>query len=238
VEVPDRDRPTYEARTVRLGPRIGASYPVVAGLTEGERVVTRGAFVLDADLQIRGGDSMMRAPDDTQPAVDMLQVPPAQLHALEPVMTAYLKAQEALARDELSAARDSARTLAAAARTVHIEAAEPVRAAWVELAEALVTHAQSLADAPTLEQARGEFEQLSDLSQRLLAQFGNPLGAPVWVAYCPMALGSEGASWVQRSETIHNSYFGAQMEDCGELRESVPAGSHMMSDPTTAGGTP
>src|SRR5690606_28037673 len=59
VEVPNTEAPTYEPRVVRLGPRTGAVYPVVAGLGEGERVVTRGAFALDADLQIRGGASML-----------------------------------------------------------------------------------------------------------------------------------------------------------------------------------
>ena len=37
---------------------------MVAGLAEGERVVTRGAFVLDADLHIRGGPSLMAPADD------------------------------------------------------------------------------------------------------------------------------------------------------------------------------
>ncbi|MCP4604695.1 MAG: efflux RND transporter periplasmic adaptor subunit [Proteobacteria bacterium] len=66
VEVPDANAPTYEARVVRLGPLSNDTYPVIAGLGSGERVVINGAFVLDADLQIRGGNSMMTAPDDRQ----------------------------------------------------------------------------------------------------------------------------------------------------------------------------
>lgn len=64
VEIADAERPTYEAREVTLGPRIGEYYPVLDGLAEGERVVVRGAFVIDADLQIRGGGSMMTRDDD------------------------------------------------------------------------------------------------------------------------------------------------------------------------------
>ena len=59
VEVPDAQQPTYEARVVILGPRMGELYPVLEGLHEGERVVVHGAFAIDADLQIRGGNSMM-----------------------------------------------------------------------------------------------------------------------------------------------------------------------------------
>jgi len=59
VEVPGRDRPTYEGREITLGPRAGGYYVVREGLTEGERVVTHGAFKLDAELQIRARPSMM-----------------------------------------------------------------------------------------------------------------------------------------------------------------------------------
>ena len=61
VEIPDRDKPTYEGREVRLGARLGDSYVVERGLEEGERVVTRGAFKLDAELQIQARPSMMSA---------------------------------------------------------------------------------------------------------------------------------------------------------------------------------
>jgi Cu(I)/Ag(I) efflux system membrane fusion protein len=66
VEVSDAEQPTYEARVVTLGSRMGDLYPVLAGLSEGERVVVHGAFAIDADLQIQGGDSMMSVPDDDE----------------------------------------------------------------------------------------------------------------------------------------------------------------------------
>lgn len=67
VEIEDAKGPTYEARVVTLGPRMGDLYPVLAGLDEGERVVIHGAFAIDADLQIRGGDSMMNLPSNPDP---------------------------------------------------------------------------------------------------------------------------------------------------------------------------
>ena len=59
VEVPGRERPTFEGREVVLGARAGDDYLVREGLDEGERVVTRGAFKIDAELQIRAKPSMM-----------------------------------------------------------------------------------------------------------------------------------------------------------------------------------
>lgn len=59
VYVKHPEKSHYEGRDVILGPRAGEYYLVKSGLSEGELVVTNGAFKLDADLQIRGSKSMM-----------------------------------------------------------------------------------------------------------------------------------------------------------------------------------
>ncbi|MBN1307311.1 MAG: efflux RND transporter periplasmic adaptor subunit [Chitinispirillaceae bacterium] len=59
IAVPDAAQPTYEARTVELGPRVGAYYIVKSGIAEGERVVVNGSFKIDGELQIRARPSMM-----------------------------------------------------------------------------------------------------------------------------------------------------------------------------------
>jgi Cu(I)/Ag(I) efflux system membrane fusion protein len=43
----------------RLGPRAGDYYPVLGGLKAGERVVTRGNFLLDSQFQITGKPSLL-----------------------------------------------------------------------------------------------------------------------------------------------------------------------------------
>ena len=95
---------------MRLGPRLGQVYPVVAGLAEGDRVVTRGAFALDADLQIRGGKSMMTSADDSQPGVwdAIIELTDAQRAPLAPVVRSYLAVQTALAADDLKTASQEA----------------------------------------------------------------------------------------------------------------------------------
>lgn len=59
VYVKHPEKSHYEGRDVVLGVRAGEYYLIKSGLSEGELVVTNGAFKLDADLQIRGSRSMM-----------------------------------------------------------------------------------------------------------------------------------------------------------------------------------
>ncbi|MFC1467144.1 efflux RND transporter periplasmic adaptor subunit [Verrucomicrobiota bacterium] len=59
ITLPDREKPTFEGREVELGARAGDFYIVKSGLNEGERVVTRGAFKIDAELQLQAKPNMM-----------------------------------------------------------------------------------------------------------------------------------------------------------------------------------
>lgn len=43
---------TFDAVAVTLGPRAGDFYPVVAGISDGERLVARGAFLIDAEARL------------------------------------------------------------------------------------------------------------------------------------------------------------------------------------------
>lgn len=52
---------SYAGRQVTLGRRFGDHYQVLAGLQEGDLVVSKGAFRLDSELQIRGLPSMLSA---------------------------------------------------------------------------------------------------------------------------------------------------------------------------------
>lgn len=205
VEVETEAGLAYEPRTVRLGSRLGsgdeALYPVLDGLAEGERVVSRGAFALDADLQIRGGPSMMAGQEGPPLEVQDPQARAAWASALE----AYLGVQRALALDDHTAARAAA---------VRLEAQAP--------GDVLRSEAGTVARSASIEEARRAFEPLSQEIEALLARFGNPLAADVHVATCPMVDGNRGARWVQQGTVVDNAYFGAAMLRCGEILQTVP----------------
>ena len=59
VQLPNREKPTYEGREIVLGPRAGDYYIVESGLDEGEIVVTNGNFKIDSAMQIQAKPSMM-----------------------------------------------------------------------------------------------------------------------------------------------------------------------------------
>ncbi len=67
VQLPDKERPTYEGREIVLGPRAGDYYIVESGLTEGEVVVTNGNFKIDSALQIQAKPSMMSGKGEKAP---------------------------------------------------------------------------------------------------------------------------------------------------------------------------
>lgn len=222
VEVPGVSRPTYELRVVRLGSRAGPVYPVVAGLNEGERVVVQGAFVLDADLQLRGGRSMMTMPDDVSSAPP--PAPPvssAFREALRPVMQAYLDVQKSLAQDDLDATRQSLARLAERANQASPEGSRRALEAWQPVASQLVGHSRHGASSKDAGDLRSAFEHVSMQIMEMLRLFGNPLDSAVRVAFCPMAFDEKGAEWVQPDETLANPYYGQAMLRHGDFRATV-----------------
>lgn len=211
VEVRGTDRPTYEAREVRLGERLGDHYEVVSGLSEGERVVVNGAFTLDAELQIRGGRSMMDRPDDRQrPPV----LPAAAQRLLAALVGRYLAGQRALAADRLPDAG-----VFQGAVPMTLDGVDPLsQRQLTSLDQALRT----LGAAKELPPARAALGEASVPLTALLDNHGNPLSDPLQVAYCPMALEDEGAVWVQTEGALKNAYFGSRMLDCGEVKQTLP----------------
>ena len=59
VKLPEADMPVFKLRDVELGAYIGADVVVLSGLSEGDEVVTNGAFMIDASAQLEGKPSMM-----------------------------------------------------------------------------------------------------------------------------------------------------------------------------------
>ncbi len=231
VEVPEVDRPTYEAREVEVGPRAGDYFPVLTGVAAGERVVTHGAFAIDADLQIKGGASLL-ARDVSGPDPQRLDVPAGLRAELAPVVERYLDIQVALADDSLQAASDAAEELLKALDQVDPSRHDASAAGeeWPAVRDAFRTHAGRITQVRDIDAAREAFEPATEALKLLLTRFGNPLDDALRVARCPMAFGNRGAQWVQRGESVDNSYFGADMLACGEIQQTIPTGQYLQED--------
>ncbi|HFE47638.1 MAG TPA: efflux RND transporter periplasmic adaptor subunit [Nannocystis exedens] len=235
VELPDQEQPTFELREVRLGPKAGPVYPVLSGLSEGERVVSRGAFLLDADLQLSGGRSMMTLSDDSDlDDESALRVTPAFLESISPLVEAYLSAQEKLVADDFAGAKSALAEVATAVNELEPPGSREVLEAWQESASALSGHTRHAAKAESIGDARSAFEMVSLEIERVLQRFGNPTAEPLRVAFCPMAFDSRGARWIQRDEPLQNPYYGEAMLRCGEFRASVLPGERLPVSATAA----
>jgi Cu(I)/Ag(I) efflux system membrane fusion protein len=62
------DEAIFHLREIELGPKLGESYVITDGLSDGEEIVTQGAFSVDAAAQLEGKPSMMNQPNTTPSA--------------------------------------------------------------------------------------------------------------------------------------------------------------------------
>ena len=217
VQVSDADGFIFEGREVELGPRAGDYFVVKSGLAEGESVVTNGSFKIDSELQLQGRVSMMN------PAGATPRGHHGDIHALTPVYNAYFAVQEALAADDLSATLDAMTALAEAADTVNTAGFEKsAHVTWKALAARIRQTAATEGESRDLAAARARFEQLSSAMIDLQEAFGHADDRPYYLTYCPMAFDNTGAHWLQTSNTVNNSYFGAAMLRCGTIKKELP----------------
>ncbi len=202
----------YEGRELLLGPRAGDEYIVLAGLEEGERVVSEGAFKIDSELQIQGKSSMMNASDGT---------PEAFLASLDELYEAYFVLGEALSLDKTG----DAAPVVEALKNVRGDLLEGEEGEeWKGLAKRLEKAAKKVADEKKLDTRRTAFEPLSMAMINLAESFGASGESSVHLYHCPMAFDWKGADWLQNREGVENPYWGSQMYRCGSLTETLVAG--------------
>jgi Cu(I)/Ag(I) efflux system membrane fusion protein len=220
--------PLFEGREVVLGPRAGDAFIVREGLAEGELVVIAGAFTLDSELQLQAKTSMMSADDDARPA-PALDVPRAVREQVGAVLEADAAVAQALASDDLEAARAAATATGAATETVDLATLglEDGRRAEALLA-AVRERAKQVAEAADIDAARVVFEHLQHASLTLAEDLGYALadGPTLSVFHCPMAFDNRGADWLQWSGTrTENPYFGSSMYRCGKEQTVIATGT-------------
>ncbi len=235
VQLPDRDRPTFEGRELVLGPRKGDYYEIREGLEEGERVVTHGNFKIDSELQIRGRPSMMareggmeadhddaadQAPDYRElPAIADFadEVPESFGRELRPVVQGYLDLSEALAGDDYAAARKGLSGLHEALLEIGKHRLDgEAHMAWMERYDSLHQLAHQLEAADDLDGMRRHLQATTLEIEAIAVNFGAGQLPELHRMYCPMVDGDEGGTWLQGHDTLSNPYYGAMMLRCGE----------------------
>lgn len=196
----DRGEGHYEARRVLLGRAGDEVWEVVAGLEEGDIVVTTGNLLIDAQAQIaRGGVEM--------PLSSPKAWTEAEKAALPQFFEAVAVAGEALAADDL--------TRYNAAVPAMITAAEPLAARLGKL--------PMPSPGEDLKAVRTGYYPLSMAAANLAIESRKtaPGEIKALVFECPMARSAVPTAetntgrWIQRTGPIRNPFFGAEMLECG-----------------------
>jgi len=249
VEIPNDEGPLYEGREVTLGPRAGNFYVVIAGIEEGDQVVTNGAFKIDSELQIRAKPSMMSPDGGVAPAghqhgqsnttkssesnhenMNMTASTNSEseskeaLAALTPVYNAYFDVQMALAADDLTAATKAAGQVKTLVSKVDMSLfSRTGHGQWMKLSSDIVDLAAKTIAAENIENARKSFFHLSNSMIELHDTFGHADSEDYFLTFCPMANDNKGAYWLQTVDTVYNSFYGASMLRCGEIKKPLVA---------------
>jgi membrane fusion protein, copper/silver efflux system len=241
VEVPGTEKPTYEARTVELGPRVGSYYIVRSGITEGEQVVINGSFKIDGELQIRAKPSMMdpATGDNTHDHSGHADGPPAMkmpsmeqvpditqasvvksfLSDLEQLDAVYFEVAGALTRDEFNKAKTKLVEFKKQVESISPPKGEQY-SAWYSVKKSLLKDLGHARHAVALSDVRLLFNRVSRQIITLEKQYGHAADTDRYLAFCPMAFDSKGAYWLQTEKPISNPYFGTKMLRCGEIKET------------------
>jgi Cu(I)/Ag(I) efflux system membrane fusion protein len=202
----------YVARRVSLGRTGDDTVEILAGLKEGDRVVTEGGLLLDGQAQLARaaitGDKLVRAsPAKPEPvAAAQSDAGYAELKALA---FASADAAAALAADDFAAYQKQLPAFRTALRAYL--AADP-SAAHGPLSEIN----DALPDRSDLRTARRDFEPLSTALADVIRERHLLQREGLHVFQCPMAPVLGIGRWLSRSASIRNPFFGSAMPDCGE----------------------
>lgn len=131
--------------------------------------------------------------------------------AIHPILTEYLKIQEALAADKIEGVKSAAEQIVALSDTLDAKTVTGEHEAHYRTLPTKINRAaQNLVEQKDIEVMREAFKALSK-PMAMWATMSKPKG--VYVMYCPMAKGS----WLQKDKAIRNPYHGHQMLRCGEI---------------------
>ncbi len=216
VKVPDSRMPSFEMREVTLGPRLGSLYLIESGLSEGEEIVTNGIFAVDGAAQLSGNFSMMNPPAQRPAAI-----PEAFVRQLDGVTEAYLKLAERLVATDYEAAMADLIKMDAALDNVDMALVKGTfHNEWMTHGAELKAALGKGMEADDIAALRASFSDISNRFISIQETFG-PAREPLYIAFCPMASGGNGAVWISDKPKILNPYFGELMLTCGESKGKI-----------------
>ena len=247
VKQPGTDEPVFKIREIGLGPMLGESYVVTDGLTEGEEIVTNGAFSVDAAAQLEGKPSMMTPAGGTTSSMPGMVMPgdtktsddkkmPGMVMtggqakqegsakksvSVKDIVNSYLQLKNDLVNDNPGDAADAGKAVEEAFKNFSIaNLTADQKKVFDDVRNDAVEHAEHIAENKgNIEHQREHFEMLSNDIYDLVKTFD--AGQVLYRDFCPMYNKNRGAYWLSETREIRNPYFGKEMLTCGTIKEEL-----------------
>jgi Cu(I)/Ag(I) efflux system membrane fusion protein len=141
------------------------------------------------------------------------------------LLTEYYTLKESFIASDSVKATTAASAVKKAAELLRIEeiqgdSTNTIKSTAKDYMGTISSAAQALVAGKTLDDKRKQFETIADAMWQLTrtVQYS---GEKVYWQYCPMAFDDKGAYWMSNESGIRNPYFGDEMLNCGEIRDSL-----------------
>ncbi len=247
VKQPETEEALFKMREVELGPMLGESYVITDGLNEGEEIVTSGTFSVDAAAQLEGKPSMMNPgggkvstghdhgaiqnqSSETQEnskiqskgSPDLkIDVNMDFIMQFNDVYDGYIELKNALVASDANKSKQATLKIQQTLSKVDMSLLKgDAHTKWMGLLDNMNLHLKAISSSGVIENQRTSFAGLSDALYAAVKTFGL-MGKTVYYQFCPMAKNGKGAYWLSEIKDIQNPYFGKEMIDCGEIKETL-----------------
>jgi len=214
----------FEMRELELGESLGGFYLVEDGLQEGEEVVSKGTFTVDAAAQLNNKYSMMNRPKSKEGVQNLQQYVSMDFSMkLEHLLASYFSLKDILVETKAKESQVAAKTVMTSFMKL-----KPGKAGlkgkavkfWEEKYAILYNHLIKIMNSEDIEVQRKAFKSFSE---ELIASVKSLRTGTkkVYIQFCPMADNDTGAYWLSSEEKIMNPYFGDMMLHCGEVTDTI-----------------
>ena len=232
----DPDAPVFEMREIQVGDAVNGAYTVLSGLENGEEIVTRGTFTLDAAAQLKGKKSMMHDGSGSAPtgheghlntpmgnSAEAESTPGERTFSkaftmeMATLIPAYLKMKDALVAGDVPVAQAGARELT---RLMSAIPANGLGADEKSAHKDSQDQVRAIAESEVLETQRKHFVRLNEVLIPTLESADSGMQT-LYVQTCPMANNNKGAVWLSAQKEIRNPYYGDAMLTCGRVIRTI-----------------
>ena len=229
IKQKETEVPTFEFREIEVGQSKGDHIIVLKGLSNGEEIVTHGAFAVDAASQLNNNRSMMNRGVTIKQEAKRDVIPDFQIitaeefkKQLDEVADAYIDIKNGLVNTDNNITSAKAENLLMALEKVDMKLLtdEDSHMYWMEQSNIIKNHGDMISSSTDVEYQRKQFEYVSDAVIRSVQAFGTS-GKTYFVQFCPMAFNNKGANWLASEEQIRNPYFGDKMMKCGSVKRKL-----------------